>query len=484
MSIRKHSLYSLIGSVTPIAVSIITVPIYLSVIGIERYGVLAIVFVVLGYFGLFNFGIGSAVTARIGALSKATAAERSETMWAAILLSFGFALVGCAAMVPVSWFLFHGIVSIDPALQHEAETAVWWLIGAAPVIAISATFEGALLGREKFAALNAVRILGSVLMQIVPLSVALAIAPSLTLLLPAALGARLVTLALFGFLAIRATPVTRYRRPSYAVTRQILGFGGWVSVTNAVGPFLSTMDQILIARVMGAGFVPFYAVPQNILQRTSLLAQSVATALFPRLAAIDEPRARAILLNKSFAVIVAVITPPLIATTMFSRPLLELWLGAGFAEVATPVAILLIPGLWANSIARIYFTALQATGRPDLVAKAHLLELFPYLALLAILLTEFQLPGVAAAWSLRAMADMCLLMKFSRVYPERPVLILAAPMALLGAATLVTLSGQSLTTPVLVGDSVLLAAAAGWAFRVFPKDALVGLSIRPRRRSR
>ena len=242
--------------------------IYLSVIGIERYGVLAIVFVVLGYFGLFNFGIGSAVTARIGALSKATAAERSETMWAAILLSFGFALVGCAAMVPVSWFLFHGIVSIDPALQHETETAVWWLIGAAPVIAISATFEGALSGREKFAALNAARILGSFLMQIVPLPIALAIAPSLTLLLPAALGA------------------------------------------------------------------------------------------------------------------------------------------------------------------------------------------------------------------------MCLLMKFSRVYPERPVLILAAPMALLGAATLVTLSGQSLTTPVLVGDSVLLAAAAGWAFRVFPKDTLVGLSIRPRRRSR
>ncbi len=94
------------------------------------------------------------------------------------------------------------------------------------------------------------------------------------------------------------------------------------------------------------------------------------------------------------------------------------------------------------------------------------------------------MPGDAAAWSLRAIVDMCLLMTFSRVYPERPVLILAAPMALLGAATLVTLSSQSLTITVLICDGVLLAAAAGWAFRVFPKDTLGGLSIRPWRSSR
>ncbi len=437
MTLARNTLYNLAGAIVPMILALVTVPLYLRQIGEARYGILAIVWLLLGYFGSFDLGLSRAAANRIAQLRDAPSTERQEVFWTACFLNAGLGLLAGIAFYFLGVRLFEAWLKMSGPLHVEATVALPWIAAAVPVATVTAAFTGALEGLQRFATVNAIQALGTALFQLVPLITAVLLGPQLQYVIPAAVISRVVTLAPLMAAVKSALPLNAPPKLNRQKMRKLFAYGSWVTITNVVGPILHVFDRFLIGIVLGTTDVAYYVVPFQLVNRAQLVPGALSRALFPHFSAVNTRQARQVA-RESVIALAAVMTPMIIAGLLFMASFLQIWVGRKFASHATPVGEILLLGIWINGLAFVPFALLQARGRPDIVAKFHLLELIPFLALLWIALHRFGIVGAAAVWVLRVALDAVLLFNAAHI-PMRLAKPLI-PSATLIAATVVGLS--------------------------------------------
>jgi O-antigen/teichoic acid export membrane protein len=479
-SVGRNAGYNLAGSLIPLALSLITIPLYLKLVGPDRYGVLAIAWLLLGYFGLFDLGLGRATSFRIAALRDAPASERAATLWTAIAVNIGLGLIGALLLwLGADWF-FTNIFKVDPAVRPEIIAGVPFLAMTVPIATLTGVLSGALQGREQFLRTNTISVTSTILFQLLPLGVAYLWGPDLPRLLLAALAARLVAIAALWVFARAELTRGHSVRVEKARLKELLSFGGWVSVTSLVGPLLVMSDRFLIGSILGAVAVTLYSIPFQLAQRIAILPSALTTALFPRLSAVP-PDEQSRLGGLAFRTLIALMTLPVLAGILVIGPFLELWVGREIGSQAAPIGRLLLIGFWINAFALVPLIRLQAVGRPDLVAKCHLLELAPYLIALPLMMNLLGLLGCALMFVARCLLDLLLL---SWMLEKRlgGLPLLAVNAALLAAAAALPAWAPPMSATWFAFGALLLAAAGLAAARTLPREVRHNLLGMMRRR--
>lgn len=413
MSSYRHSAYNIIGSIFPVVVTLLTVPLYLELVGIERYGILSVCWVLLGYLGFLDLGLAPAVAQKIASAKEEEPGAAEAIFWTATWVSIA-AGIASAALFYAGATIYFELGALDSPFSGEIRAAVPLLALILPVGMLSSVGAGALQARERFLALNVIYVLSSTLMSVLPLLVAYFWSPTLDGLIAGSLAARFIGMVLQFANCVAAVPLSRVLRPRKDLTTSLLKFGGWISVSTLVAPLLVTVDRLAIGGILGAAAVAAYSIPFNLITRMAIIPGAVSSALFPRFAAgSDLERKR--LMTIAVAGIAVAMTPICIFVIAVVEPFFALWVGQSLASISAPVACLLVIGAWANGIAYIPLAKLNGSGRPDIVAKIHLSELLPYWLTLAAALHFFGLAGAAIAWSLRCVADCMLLYWRSRI---------------------------------------------------------------------
>jgi len=468
MSIRKNTAYNLFGTAVPIAVSLVTIPIYIDVVGESRYGVLAIAWLLLGYFGLFDLGLGRATAQRIAMLANGKSEERSETFWTALAMNSALGLLGALIMWPVALYFFGNHFSVDAELKPEVLEAVPWLALAVPVATMSGVLSGTLQGLSRFLELNLISVIGSALLQIAPLSVAVLYGPDLTWLIPATILTRLCVTALLFQRCYSSILMGHPFKVSRALSGRLLQFGGWVTVSSVIGPMMVILDRFVIGAQLGARYVTFYTVPFQLAERTNVIPVALSSAMFPRLAQTGLGEEGKALADKALRALATIITPLFLIGIFLIDWFLSFWIGEEFASEASFVGQILLLGFWGNAIARIPFALLQAAGRPDIVAKSHLAELIPYFLLLYFGLEYFGIAGAAIAFSVRALADSIILLYWANLL-KRSLTFLITPAVLMVIAVTAVSPDRPTWIFISVGAG-LLSVCLYWAFLNIPEE--------------
>ena len=455
----------------PMVVALYAIPRLIAGLGQERFGLLSIVWMLVGYFSVFDLGLGRALTKTVAErLGTGRAHEVPGVFWTAFVIMLALGAAGGLVVYLIAPWLAGHALNIEPVLQPETLRAFRAVAFGLPVIITVTGLIGTLEACHRFPLINAIRVPTGAFTFLGPLLV-LPYARDLYAVVLVLLAGRVAEWLIFMAACLRVVPGLRsgsaFRRDQVP---DLLGFGGWMTVSNILLPLMIHVDRFLIGALRTVGEVAYYVTSAEIVIKLLILPRAWVSVLFPTFAAHFQGRRAetTALYAQSVRLLLAALFPVVLLIVVFAPQGLGLWLGPAYAEHSATVMRLLATGVFIYSLAFVPTSLLQGIGRPDLTAKVHAVEMPLYLAMASLLIHRFGIRGAALAWLLRAAFDaICLFLLAARQAPgsgdalRRVAPAAAVALALLGLGAL----PQGWTIKVLCSaGAIVIFAAICWVW--------------------
>ena len=411
MLVVRNSIYTLLGLGLPLIVAAVAIPVLISGLGDERFGILTIIWAVVSYFGLFDLGLGRALTQQVAVAVATEDPNRVQSIiGTANLLMLGLGLLGGAVMFLAAPVLTQHLSQSGDV--SEVTRAFFWMALAMPSIVLTSGYRGILEAVGRFGLVNAIRVPMGVFTFGGPLLVVWMGYPRLDVISAVLCLGRIVACVVHGFYSLRSVPGYSTGRINRALVRPLLTMGGWLSVSNVISPLMTYIDRFVLGFAASAVAVAYYSTPQELILRLGIIPGAIAAALFPIFAArhAGGEKSRDSDDVRRYSVLILVLMLPLtLIIVVLAHPILAWWISPEFSEKSAPILQVMSVAALASGLAQVPYTMLQGRGRADITAKLHMIEFPLYVALLWALVVLYGATGAAWAWLIRIACDMCAL---------------------------------------------------------------------------
>lgn len=404
--IIKNTVLNAAGLVIPGLLFIPAAAYLARTLGVEQFGLLLLMYAMLGYSGIFDAGMTRAVIRKI-AQSK-TKDEDDFIMGTAL----GAVLVISA--IPVFLVLFFSddmAVWLKVSENYTADTVAGLKLLAlvVPLFLITVVAFSYLEGKEEFLKLSLFKVITGIVMATAP-AIAVYNDASLVSAVLGLLGARIFT-AILAIFSLNMSIGIRNLKFDKKVLIDLVTFGGWISLSNIISPVMVYMDRFILSNSVGAASVAFYNAPSDLIEKISVLPGALARTIFPLFSRLGSHIEYEKKIYFGLVIVLLILLAPLF---LMAESIMDLWLGEPYGLQSSFILKILIIGFFFNALAQIPFAAIQAKGYSRLTALLHLTEVAPYLMLLFYLVDIWGLVGAAYAWTARVIIDFFCLLFFSR----------------------------------------------------------------------
>jgi O-antigen/teichoic acid export membrane protein len=444
----RYTGWNLFGFCAPMLVALAAIPILTRQMGDDRFGALALVWMLVGYFTLFDLGLGRAMTRLTAAkLARQEEDEVPGVFWTALGLMFLLGLAGAALLIGLTPKLVHEWLKIPSHLQGEV---LWSFLASAvglPVVVMTASLIGVLEAYQRFRLINIIRVPMGIYTFAGPLCV-LPFSHGLFPMVVVLIVGRVIEWSIYFVYCLRAVPALRqecvFRRDW---VRPLFAVGGWMTVSNIAMPLLVHMDRFLIGRLVAMSAVAFYATVAEVVVKLLIFPRAWVSVLFPSFTAqhVTQSQGAAGLYARGIKGLMLFSFPIVLTMSAFAGEGLQLWLGSRYAAQSMSAMRWLTAGLFVYSLSYVPYSLLQGVGRADKPAILHLVELVGYVVFASFMIRRFGIEGAAIAWFIRSMIEAFIMSTMAHRYvPDsgrdvaRSGVVVAVALLMLGGAAMVS----------------------------------------------
>lgn len=407
IAIAKNTLYNLFGYGIPMLFALILIPKLISSLGIEKFGILNIAWMIIGYFSFFDFGIGRSLTKiiseKIGLKKKE---EIPVLFWTSLFLMFLVSLIATITLLFFLPSLIH-LFKISPVRQSETLITFYELVFAIPIVATTAGLRGVLEAYQKFGLINIIRVILGISTFLIPLLVII-FTNFLYWIVCFLIIIRIFVWSLYMVQCFRINNKLKSEiRISLKKFKPVFRFSIWITIANIVGPVIAYSDRFLIGFIISASAVAYYATPYEIITKLLIIPSSLVAVLFPMFSAsyFNNPEVSKKMLKRGLKFIFLILYPVIFLIISFAHEGIKLWLGLKFANNSSFILQFLAIGILMNSISLIPNNFFQGIGKPKIPTIVNLIELPFYIIIMWFAIKIKGINGAAFVYMIMASID-------------------------------------------------------------------------------
>jgi O-antigen/teichoic acid export membrane protein len=403
-------------------------PYILSKLGTTTYGIWALIGSVVGYFGLLDLGVRSAVTKFLASFFSTGNHQGASDIKSAAVLAF--AVAGLLAIVlggVVSLFV-ERIFSIPPGSENAVKVAIMVMATNMAVSLLTGVYGGILTARHRFDLSNAVSVIGVIVRSsaiVLVLETGFAINrdgdQGLIVLAVIQLLGSGIQLILAWILSRKAYPEARTSIPrafSPENLRKIFSFGLFSSALHVLSSLAHNSGLVLVGAILPVAMVTYYSIAESLTEYTRQLLSGITHTLMPAVSSMEgtgqlEGVKRVLVDGTRYSHLVVL---PIIATFILrGDSFISLWMGPAYGKLAGQILTLLSFSLWGMVGHQVCTTVMIGLAKQKGMLRIFAFEAAVSIALSIVLIRELGVLG--GAWGImipRLIASLALDVAYAR----------------------------------------------------------------------
>lgn len=416
--VYKNTALNIASQIIVMIIMFVAMPWIVRGLGDTSFAILSLVWSVVSYFTLWDWGIGRAVT-KFVAERRAIGAERDikEIVFVSFLVSSALGIIFSLLLLVFADRLSSVLFTVSGNYKLTVNFSLRLVAVFMPVMLLQGVLRGVLMGLDRFDLSNLVQVANGLLQWLGALILVLFHFGVLWVISYVLVSRLLTTIVLFEMTRNLTKWVALRGQLDIKLLRRVLAFGGWVMVSQVVSPILQYAERFVLSGLIATSIVTYYVVPYEATSKMLVLSVGLVSALYPAMSELHGVGGINTefkqLFSQSERILVFAFLPIGALLTAFAPDILGIWMGKSFAVKGAPTFEILSIAFVISSVAQLPYTVLQAVGRPDLTGRVHLIELPVHFVMTFLLVRAFGLIGAASATLFRILLDATLLYFYS-----------------------------------------------------------------------